>query len=221
MPFEITLVGLVLTRLLILLYLLSRLRHETQCRHLLHKAFLHGLEAAIIPFFHVTTAKGSVVFGPFVDSTKAVQTAAVTLLYYLEIWPEKLVRGFAACMTSKHCNLRYAIIGPYLTPILDAKIASDVVCHALEMLDYRQRHSSVPLPAEVFGSLLMTIGIVGHTSADMQTILQDAAVDFSLPPPIVIGTEGIMKSQSRGKSVVTKDGHWDGRHQISMVHEKP
>ncbi|KAJ3023885.1 Testis-expressed sequence 10 protein [Thoreauomyces humboldtii] len=61
-----------------------------------------GFEAAIKPFFHVETAKGAI-FGPFVMLPEPVQICAVTFLYYLPSWPEKLVRGYAECLSAAVC----------------------------------------------------------------------------------------------------------------------
>ncbi|KAI8910609.1 Rix1 complex component [Powellomyces hirtus] len=81
-----------------ILEVLTYLLKNNPCQFASEKAVTNGLESSIIPFFHVETAKGPV-FGPFIASPEPVQLAAVTLLYYLLNWPEKLIRGFAECMT--------------------------------------------------------------------------------------------------------------------------
>ncbi|KAI9106275.1 hypothetical protein DFS34DRAFT_57494 [Phlyctochytrium arcticum] len=51
-----------------------------------------SLKASLAPFFYVQTTKGPV-YGPFSIVDESVQMAAVTLLYYLPEWPDRLTAG--------------------------------------------------------------------------------------------------------------------------------
>ncbi|KND03679.1 uncharacterized protein SPPG_01147 [Spizellomyces punctatus DAOM BR117] len=160
------------------------------------KAFTSGLQTAIIPFFQVTTAKGPL-FGPFVDSSPTVQHAAVALLYYLPAWPDKLIRGVATCVTN-------------------FSVSADIVGQTLEILGRRQNQPATCLPLEVYASILITVGIVGHVTSEMAALqTQDVSKHPSGRMMIIRGRNEVIEAKLRKKEI-NADDFWKRRLAITQ-----
>ncbi|TPX68577.1 hypothetical protein SpCBS45565_g03067 [Spizellomyces sp. 'palustris'] len=160
------------------------------------QAFTSGLQTAIIPLFQVTTAKGPL-FGPFVDSSPTVQHAAVSLLYYLPAWPDKLVRGVATCMTN-------------------FSVSADVVCQTLEVLGCRQNRPAACLPLEVYASILITIGIVGHVTSELAALQTQCISNHpSRRMMIIYGRNEVIQAKLRKKEL-NADDFWKRRLAITQ-----
>ncbi|KAJ3176872.1 hypothetical protein HDU87_004804 [Geranomyces variabilis] len=177
-----------------ILEVLTYILRNNPCNFAVDKAVTNGLEASIVPFFHADTAKGSI-FGPFLECPETVQMAAVTLLYYLPSWPAKLVRGFAEVTTN-------------------VSVSSAVVCHALGLLNHRQTRSSLPLPFDTYVSILLTVGAVGWTSADLAGLVNEAQ-PASNQTCAVFGTDDILRYRLKKQGThITAANYWKRRVQI-------
>ncbi|KAJ3171436.1 hypothetical protein HDU88_007515 [Geranomyces variabilis] len=178
-----------------ILELLTYIFRNNPCDFAVDKAVTSGLEASIVPFFHVDTAKGSI-FGPFLECPETVQMAAVTLLYYLPNWPAKLVRAFAEVTTN-------------------VSVSSALVSHALGLLNHRQNRSSLPLPFDTYVSILLTVGAVGWTSADLAGLVTEAQPATSQTCTTVFGTDDILRYRLKKQGThITAANYWKRRIQI-------
>ncbi|KAJ3163435.1 hypothetical protein HDU86_000014 [Geranomyces michiganensis] len=178
-----------------ILELLVYILKSNPCGFAVDATVTRGLKASIVPFLHADTAKGSS-FGPFLECPETVQMAAVNLLYYLTNWPVKLVRAFAEVMT--HIS-----------------VSATVVCHALGLLAHRQSRSSLPLPFDTYVSILLTVGVVGWTSADIAGLASESAQPVPTQKFAVFGIDDVLRYRLKKQGVhITAANYWNRRAQI-------
>ncbi|KAJ3296404.1 Testis-expressed sequence 10 protein [Borealophlyctis nickersoniae] len=178
----------------ILLFLTQCLK-EDLCGSVTDKTVAEPLQASLVPFFHVMLPKGPV-FGPFVELPEAAQRAALQMVFYLPSWPEKLVKGLAACLN-------------------DLRVSSDVVCYAMEIIDERQRNVRTQLPLTVYVSILVTIGLVGYNSAEMS-----ALGSHTIGGNRICGTEeSVQIKKSAAAAAKTVTGKWK-QNEMSPAEEQ-
>ncbi|KAI9012803.1 hypothetical protein BC832DRAFT_264783 [Gaertneriomyces semiglobifer] len=132
--------------------------------------FLSGLDASLSPFFHTLTSKGSF-FGPFITLGSTTQRNALSMLFYLPQWSEKLVRGLATCLCHPTMHV-------------------DTVCYALQIILDRQRYNGLGLSEEAFTSFMVTVGAVGVTSSEL-TALQ--AHRSTMVPHTILSVDDLLR----------------------------
>ncbi|KAJ3201478.1 hypothetical protein HDU82_008084 [Entophlyctis luteolus] len=113
----------------------------------------------LIPFFHVSVPSKGPLFGPFLFLPTDCQKQALEVLFYVPVWPEKLINALAACLTC---------------PALGVSIQ----LRALEIVFLRQDSLTTKLDSDLFYAFVFTVGIMGSTSSCLENMEFASGTEF-------------------------------------------